>query len=250
MIQFDRFSKFSYKHVHQSDSVVIVGGGPSTGIYAEEVKQYIKDNDSTVLAANYSYEGLGIESDYTFTIDRRKIVQNIEHLNSHLIVSAKFWEKTNTDKKKKFSKLREPINDAFYRHVERGYKVYKVGRPKGPHLFLSKKVSFLEIDKNGKFPYSTIGISGTSLIPASLVCRPKKMLIVGIDGPVGGGKTKLMFDGREVNYGKDVKCEKIKQSLLNIVLPGVLDRKITMETFKDVGIYGFNKKKVGIKVIG
>ena len=39
---------FDYKNISQSDSVVVLSGGPSTGKYVKEIIEYINKNNSVV----------------------------------------------------------------------------------------------------------------------------------------------------------------------------------------------------------
>jgi hypothetical protein len=102
---------------------------------------------------------------------------------------------------------------------------------------------------NGTYPFFSFGISGFGAILAASVCRPKKMLLVGIDAPKINVDFKTMYNNKIVKYEKPEKCEKVINYFINILLPTIQSMGIIVETFSSVELLGLNKKKLRIKVL-
>ena len=258
---------FNYKHVPQSDSVVIVGGGPSTGVYAEEVKQYIKDNNSKVFSANYSYESLGIDPDYVFIGDAFKFVDVIGSIDSDVVIPAKLFSRMHRDKDmisevgssyKKISP--STVLSSAMEFCDSGHRLFVVGNAKYRSAYRVLKGSgylsdsgndkinlVAKIDKKGNFPYNYFGIAGLSALLTSLAIRPKKILVVGIDGVEEGVYQKEMFDGSLVLFDKtDTKRDKDVFFLSNIIMPTMKANGVQLETFSGVRMHGIDKRSFDV----
>lgn len=211
------------------DSLVVMAGGMSSGTNIANVKQYIKDTGSWVLAANYDY---GVQSKFTYFGDAAKLVEQIESIDSDVIVSAKICPHV-----RKYRKMCK----------KNGHNIYQVvcGRT-GPGIYASDRVRFA---KTGAFSYNGIGTSGLACLALSMFFNPSKLLLVGFDGPSADAATKVKFDGSEVDYGKPRKMEKEMNYVRNSLLPTLKERGIELYTFDDVAFYGMDKEQIGLKVI-
>jgi len=247
------FLRFNFNTIKQRDSVVVLCGGPSTTINTGRLKKYVKKNSSIVLSANYNFfKAIGIKSDYTYITDQLKLFENISLLDSHLIVPIKM--KTNARGSAKVSRAlsrhRGDIRLYIERRKPRRINSYMIGNKKYVSVYKEKEKRIL-MDLNGEFPYRRLGSAGQSCILLSLVFKPKKILIVGLDGSIPGDiSKKKMFDGRTVKYASKEKHDSVIEFLKVMLFPSVLRYGAKIETYKNVGFYGLNKKKLGVKVIG
>lgn len=230
--------EFNYKMARSCSTVVIIGGGPSAATNAENIKEYIKKNKCVIFASNYNFlDVLGIVSDYTYITDPKKLRENVFSINSHLIIPYY---------------LRSTIKPEFIDKVvrklsEKKKKVYFVGGDTKHHVYECS--GSLKINHDGNLPYYSLGISGFGTMLVSTMCRPKKMLIVGIDDPKPENKYKMTFDGKKVLYDKPEKAIKVRNYFSRVLVPTILKMGISIETYRDVELLGFGRKKLGIKKI-
>ena len=245
------FREMKYDDIPDNKSVVILCAGPSLNVYANKIVDYIKNNKSLVIAANYNFEDKGIKSDYTYITDQEKLIENIDKINSHLVLPIKM--KTDCDDKK-IEKYLRPYGGKMKNFVSKRfncdkYKVFHVGVRGGTTVY--SETGKLKIGKSGVFPYRRLGSAGQGAIMIALLARPKNMLIVGLDGPKkeDGRCSKMLYDGRSIKYDKD-KFIRITDYIRDILLPSVISMGVTIETFKDVAFYGIDKEKAGVKIIG
>jgi len=250
-----KFIPLDYSSVPQSDSVVILCGGPSIQSYAKKVRKYIRDNNSITISANYDYSFLNIYTNYTYITDTYKLLEILGSLKTTLIIPA------------------EPKTDRLYKQIVSFKMRLHKGRVgslikatfKGPEKVLvagTKDVSEtvysskgaphdIKINEDGTFPYRRFGSAGQGATILSLVFRPKKILIVGLDGPSASDIThKYMYDGTLVKYGDKSKFRSAKRYIQNVLIPSVLSKGVEIETFQHVRFYGISRHKMGIKVLG
>ena len=213
---------FDYSTAKQSDSIVVLAGGESTGINKDRIVSYIRENNSLVFSANYDY---GIKSDYTYFGDYVKFLEQIGNIkNGEIIISNRFPKKASRG----------------------GLKFYTI-KAYGEHgIYRSSRV---QIGEDGSFPYCIIGTSGMACIVLACLCRPKKMLLVGFDGSVSDASVKKKFDGSVVKYGKPEKRAKEIKYLTNSLAPSLCERGIIVETFGNVLFYGIPKNNLGFRII-
>ncbi len=226
-----------YNRIRKSDVVVVLCGGPSIPNNVERINEYIRKNKAIVFGSNYSFESIGIKSDYTYIANDFKLHENIKKITNAVIIPAKIF-------------LGEfPPDDTRRLIKAHTHKVYQAGIKANPTTYTIKK-GLVKILPDGKIPYSRLSSAGHGCMLVSLLCKPKRMLLVGLDGPKDKTfATKIMFDGREVKYGKPHKHDNFKNHFINVIVPTVRYHGVQIETFKDVGIYQLSKKKLGIKVI-
>ena len=222
--------RFDYSVAPQSDSVIVLAGGPSTTRNRERIKDYQIKHGSIVFAANYDY---GISANYTYFTDMRKFVEQSKLIKTDVIL-----------RKHGYASSKNSILPII-KNIEKKFKVYFVGSKKGPSVYKSSRV---EIEQDGSFQYYTLGAAGFGCILLGLLCRPKRILFAGIDGPIPGTDKKEMFDGSVIvsDIHKDPKIVKYFQASL---FPTLRDMGIQAETFEDVYFYGLEKSQFGIKVI-
>ena len=236
--------------LRKSDSVVILCAGPSLFSNKEKIVNYIKKNGSIVFSANYNYEEFGIKSDYTYITDQYKLIENLSKINSDLIVPV--CMKTDCDK----HTLKRHLKDhgGIVKNLLREkfdfskYKLYRVGKKNKISVY--GEMGTLRMLSNGEFPYSRLGSAGQGSIMSSLVYRPKRMLIVGLDGAGKNGKSfsKKLYNGEVVKYDRD-KSVRITQYIEKKLIPFIKSRGVTIETFDDVLFNGIDKKRFGIEII-
>lgn len=231
--------EFNYKIAPPCGTVIIIGGGPSSATNAENIKEYIKTHKCTIFASNYNFlEALGVKSDYTYITDPKKLRENVFSINSHLIIP--YYLRT-TIKVEFIAKVIKKLS-------EKNKKVYFVGGNTKHHVY--ECVGGLKINHDGNLPYYSLGISGFGTMIVSTMCRPKKMVIVGIDDPKPDNKYKMTFEGKKVVYDKPEKAIKVRNYFSRVLIPTIIKMGITIESFKDVELLGFDRKKLGIGKIG
>jgi len=218
---------FNYNTVNQSNSVVVLAGGYSSGIYIESVRSYVKKNNSVVFVANYNY---GVSANYTYFGDYTVFTSQAKKIKSSIVVPRSL----------------KGIAKSYLNKIKR--EIYLVRHCGTANIYHSDRVKFLE---DGSLPYKNLATSGLACIVLSLLCRPTKMLLVGFDGPSSDpkAKTKKKFDGSVVKYKKPGKRKKEMSYLQKSLFPTLHDRKIIIETFENVLFYGLSKKSLGLKVL-
>lgn len=228
-------ARFDYETAPQVDSVVLVAAGPSTANYHGQIIEYVKANKSIVFAANYNYGD--IKSNFTYYSDHRKFIEQFKNIDPESKIILREWSYRTS--KKAIDRL---LNGRFF---------YRAGTFKPLNsIYRSNNIN---IGHDGSLNYTTIGCSGLALLTISLLCRPKKMLISGIDGPLNGdlgNEFKKTYSGSIVKADHIKKTKKIINFLENIAMPNLTKRGIRVESFSGLGFYNLDKKKIGMEVIG
>lgn len=236
----DLLKIYNYSTAKKTNSVVVLFAGPSTMQNKERIIDYVKNNNSVVIGSNYSYESIGIKSDYTYVANDFKLDENEKHINNDIIVPGRIFS-GEIDPKKSRKTLR--------RHIDRGFNVFMAGGKEFSTTYKIKSGA-IEIKPDGFLPYGRFSSAGHGAMLMSIVCRPKKMLIVGLDGPSDSScKEKIMFTGKKVPYNKPQKNENFKNHFTNVILPSMRKFGISIETYSNVIIYGLDKSDLGIKII-
>jgi hypothetical protein len=264
----DFFIPWIHSSVPKSNAVAIICAGPSTKKYAKKAKQWIKKNSAKVFAANYNYGDIGLKSHYTYITDHVKFFEVIEDIDSHIIVPYKMKGPLKKTKMiKKFGEnWRRKIKQRIKHHKKKGKKVFRAGyfsRKKNrvidtTHIY-SKRYGggyirhILTMGKYGEFRYERFGPAGQGAMLMSLVLKPKKMLVIGLDGPnslVGNIFTKKMYNGTEQpNYGDANRVGQVTKFIQNVLIPTIKFYNVNVMTYSGVGFYGLDKAKLGLKVI-
>jgi hypothetical protein len=112
----------------------------------------------------------------------------------------------------------------------------------------------LTLGKSGEFRYNRFGPAGQGAMLMSLVLKPKKILVIGLDGPNGASKngmySKVMYDGTEQpNYGDTDRIKHVTEFIRNVLIPTIKFYNVNIMTYSGVGFYGLDKAKLGLKVI-
>lgn len=244
------YRELLYNSMIQRESVVILCAGPSLNVYNQEVIQYIRENNSLVISANYDFRDKGMKSHYTYITDQNKLIENVSKIQSHLVIPVKMKTDYNQHGVEQHLKayggrVKSFISTEFDLD---NYKAYQVG-------VLGKQTVYsaasLKIGKKGRFPYRRLGSAGQGAMMVSLLANPKKMLLVGLDGPnkSNGGLSKSLYDGRSIKYDEN-KFDRIADYIGKILIPCVKSRGVTIDTFENVAFYGLNKKKLGVNILG
>ena len=229
------FKKFCYARCTKAKSVIALAAGPSTGRHLKDIAEYAKKNKSLIFAANYNYPG--IYSHYTYFTDIHRMKRSARSINSKVLIVSAFLA----------GQLTRGANKLKYRRLYEGKKIFLAGKTGGkPKYYYQRN---LNMSSEGIFPYTSLGTAGISAITISLLAKPKKLLIVGLDGSDGNGKYKIMFNGRREKYGKPEKERRKKKYLEKCLLPTFLEKGIQIETFEDVRMLGIDKDRFGIKRI-
>lgn len=245
------FQKFNFQTIRKADSVVVLCAGPSLRQNKDRIKAYIKENSSVVLSANYDYtNSIGIKSDYTYITDQMKLFENILFITSALILPIRM--KTDSHLKDKVrSTLRGSRGDILdytrkrSRHIK---SLYMIGDKRGDTVYSEREL--IKIDKYGNFPYKRLGSAGQGCVLLSMIFRPKKILIVGMDGAIPGDISKKeMYDGKIVKYASEKKYQDVLHYLTNVLFPSLAYYKIIVESFENVAFYDIDKRQLGIRVI-
>ena len=238
--------EFNYQTAPKSDSIVVLGGGPSTGANKDKINYYIENNNSIVISINYAYPGIK-KSDYTYFgnwIQFLKLYNTI--VSPNVIVSYFLQKKVKMRLQKDFY--------IFWQNAFKKHKFYKIGRGDGKKSMKKKKWT---INKKGslKFLPSPSGFAG---IVISTLFLPKRILIAGMDGPnnpvKGESLTKPRFSisrqaWRNVAYRSYDHYKQKRNTLKNLVLPLVFKRNISIDCFGDSPLWGLDKKKIGINIL-
>ena len=236
-----KFAEFAYKHAQQSDSAVVIAGGPSTGSNMLAIKDYIKRNNSVVYSANYNYDGLNI--DYTYIGDVGRFVKLIHTVDSpHIIVSN--WLRSKT----RFSlpNNSQKVADRMWKKCLKKHTVYRMGRGKKIN---NRRLKSWKSLPTGEFNFTPTP-SGFAALVLATMSRPKKILVVGLDGPRRDKKGNLIkerYDNHIKSYRSNAHYKYRKRILGVLALPFIRAKGIEVETFSDCRLWGIGKKKFGIR---
>jgi len=224
--------QLKYGAIPQNDYVLIVGAGPSTKTCLDKVKMCIKKYRPLIFAANYNFESEGIYSNYTYITDPDKFVENIHTINSDLIIPFKLKYMLNYNKQsKKYCSL---------------HNVFIAGDSTKFDYLTNNEI---KIKKDGSIKMNFFGIAGFGAMTVATVAKPKHMLIVGIDDPKKNKDHKFTYQGKRTDYLKPEKCTKVINYFEQILIPLIKSKNINIETFKEVSLLGFSKKRLGIKIL-
>lgn len=221
---------FKYSNILQSEHVMIVGGGLSVTKSLSIIGRYIREYNPIIFTANYSYPQF--VSHYVYFGDWLRFLEHISTVTSKNII----FSSTIIDRFKKslWIDLKNKFNC---------YEVYERGKK---HC---NKISKWEINEDGTFPMSKIGPSGFALFVLSLICRPKTMFVVGVDGPIVSNKRVLLkysFNGKLSEYGTVSKYNIRKKTLEKSVLPLVLSKGVKILCSSHCPLWNIKKKRYGI----
>jgi len=213
---------FNFNVAKRSDSVVVLGGGPTVADRLSDVEKYAQENNSVVYSSNYDHD---IHIDYIV-----------------FATPSKFKECMRGSPKCRQLLLRDEMAN---KHSEfPGYEYYKYCDKKSSEgAYGNKKIL---ITKAGHFPMFNIGNAGFSTIALSCLSRPKSILLVGFDGLQPKHDSKYTFRGELVKYPKSKGDIKTKY-FGNVLLRFVLDRRIQLECYSQDGLWGW-RDKLPIKV--
>lgn len=222
-----RLTKFRYNHIAQCDTVIVLGGGPSTRKNIKSINSFIANNNCIVLGANYSYDFIS-RMDYTYFGDWRRFRDRFKDVRSNVIVavtlvdrfSPVFWDEVRKDRK--------------------CYEVFTRGRKHGQNAKRWK------ITREGLFPHGKISPSGFAVAVLSAVFRPKKVILFGLDGPIVTNKNMLKkkrFDGVIKEYGTKKKFRTRQRYLSRFVLPFLHGQDIDVYCPRNSPFWRLNKKK-------
>ena len=231
---------FNFKTAKKANTVVGLYAGPSVSRNSEKILKYIKDNNSIVIGSNYNFESIGIKSNYTYIANDFKLVEQDGKLTNDIVIPGRLFSGEHPPKESR---------KILRKYMKRGLNIFMVGEI-GDKTTYSVNKGILKMNEDGSLPYSRLSSAGHGCMLLSMVCRPKRILFVGLDGPTD--KTcaeKIMFDGRIQKYGKPQKNANFQQHFTDVILPTIQSRGIQIATFEDVGMYGLNKNEFKIKVI-
>ncbi len=215
--------KFDYSIAERSESVVIVGAGPSSTANMEKIIDYAEQNGSVTIVPNYSYHGL--KSDYVYFTDKITFAKYMPKMtrNQRIIICqilthlAKPWLKDHT--------------------------FYKVGKHGKPVVYNADKI---KMSSNGEFPYMSLGTAGFACVLLSVLFKPKRILLAGFDGPSDDYSYKIRL-GEKIKYKRPAKSTKMRESyFVKRLLPFVLSRGIEIDSFKGDRLWKANKNQLGI----
>ena len=223
-----RLSKFKYKWCEQSDKVVVVGAGASTKKNADLINKYIRDNDSMVFGTNYLYPCLD-RMDYTYFGDWHRFKDRVVQINNTLLISVSIVDR---------------FTPGLWELLCRNRECYEVFTRGKRHGNLSK---IWKINKNGTFPHGKFSPSGFAIAAIAAMCRPKEMVLVGLDGPIVKNKQALLvkrrFDGAIKKYGTKKKYRIRQKFLSRLVIPFLHNRGIKLYSPVSCSMWNINKRK-------
>lgn len=228
------FPILDYSTASQSNHVVVLAGGPSTGITLNKVQKYMDKFSPIVIAANYNY---GVKTDYTYYVDMRKFQEQYMNSNSKILLRAIAYKRS------------PEIKPILKKLIKAKREIFLIGS-NGPTKSIYPE-SAIQIDPTGRFQYTTLGACGFGAIVASLVFRPTHILFTGIDGPIPGTGMRKMWDGTVIPHKpSDIKKDpKIIRYFKQCLFESLKRMNIKVQTFSEVYMYGLNKKTLHIEVI-
>ncbi len=228
-----RLTKLKYKHVADVESVVVIGGGPSTALDKDVINEYIIKNNSIVIGTNYSYPFI-CKMDYTYFGDAGKFKSGLASVRGGIFVCVSLVDR---------------YPPYFWLKVKNHYKCYEVFLRGLRHGNYIRKWS---INSNGTFPAGKYGPSGLAVSCISLLFNPKEVVLTGIDGPIMSGYTilkKKTFDGRVKEYGPMKKYRLRRGALEFKVIKLLRNNGVKIRCAPSSPFWGINKKKHGINSI-
>ena len=220
---------WGYENAPKTDVVVVLGGGPSlTKENLKKINDLVKDTPSKVFSANYYHPDF--PPDYVVFSDRHLYSSQISKTPTQNIIVG--WEVF------------------FLIHEE---------EKKNHNFYVANDISNLSIVKesvynaeqmilppDGTMRYRSLGTAGFAAILLASICRPKRMILCGFDGPVGT-RYKYNFRGEKIIYCTDEKNVLSKVKYFNTVLvPFLIARGIQVICPEEDAFWGVKKEAMGI----
>jgi len=221
---------FCYRVAPKSESIVVVGAGPSVTDNIGAAAEYARENKSIVLCANY-YER-AIDYDYIVYVDVKKYKETIPTLPESKIIAHRGI----------------PLSD----RVLKKHKIWRIAlNIKKKHLYVSRGVRF---PSDGKFPYCSLGNAGFTSALMSAYFKPKKVLLVGFDGPIfkkdGSPKSIAKDDGRFHNFVNLGRAARKVKHFRSRLIPFLKSKGIVVQAFSNDNLWGINRREAQIEDIG
>ena len=161
----------TYDTAEKANSVGVFGGGATTGKNTKKIQEYISKNNSLVVSINYNHAGM--DSDYTYFGNWRQFLELRKTIQSKNMIFTYFL------KKKTSYRLTGTKFKRFWSKYSKNHNIYSIGKGEGRDSY---KMKSWKIKSNGSFLFlpSPSGFAG---IVVSVLFRPKRILITGMDGP-------------------------------------------------------------------
>lgn len=210
----------SHKSVPQTDSVIVLGAGPSLTSNLQQILDYKKEHNSIVVAASRNYP---VFAEYTLFVDHVHYQKQIGSIRSPNIIMTSWCQDSVGTEKNDFNFL---VVKALSR----------------PEVYYVDK---LEMNKKGTFVHG-LGNSGLTTIVSSVFFRPKHVLLAGLDGPDGTYGYSVKFDGTRSGYNKKKqKRLRTKEAYMksNVLWSFLREREIEIRCVPDCPLWGVDKKK-------
>lgn len=215
---------FNYNNIRSYDSVLVLGGGPSLTSSMNLIQDFIKKENPVILSANYEHKNI-----------------NIDFI--HFVTSSKFREAYKQKIKTKNIILRDKISYLSNNNI--GYNYYKIGNNKSESG--AYKIKKIQISNNGDFNYFNLGNAGFSTIVISAIFKPKKIFMVGFDGPFSDYSKKLIYKN-EIKYYNKSFTEKRgvlkKKYFNNVIIPFLLSKNIKIYSSKKDKLWGISRDNI------
>jgi len=239
--------QFSFKAARQSDSVVVLSGGPSATSNSKAIQEYIKENNSLVYAVNYRHPD--IKADYTYLGNGDRFVGRINTMDSPVLIVNPWTEKQIRNALKQLTKSWKSKFNKMWAAAQKKHKMFRMGRGDAKKNGVLKKWRGREDGTFNFFPSP----GGFAVLVLSTVSQPKSVLIAGLDGPKNPRPGKKFFkhnhDGSVSGY-RSYESFKYKQRILKrLAIPYLKRRGIKMISFKDSDFWGLDPKKYGVEMI-
>jgi hypothetical protein len=214
---------FNFENIKQHDSVLVLGGGPSLTNEFHLIEKFIKNENPIIISANYEHQNI-----------------NIDYI--HFVTSSKFLEAKNNNITTKNIIFRDKIADL---HIEIPDKIcYKIGNNHSDSG--AYKIKNIKQDEYGNF---NLGNAGFSSIIISSVFKPKKIFIIGFDGPFKDFSKKLTYKNEIKYYNKSfIETNGLikKNYFTNVIIPFLLSKNIKIYSSKKDNLWGIPKDNIKI----
>lgn len=218
------------------DTVLVLGGGPSTFLNKKWVKGYCKKVNPIVISPHYEHY---VKPVFIYFNSMRHLVQEINRFSCPNVVCPVSMlgpiSKNKNLKKKRY----------FY-----------VPFKKTAEKYAYMNIDHINLEDDGSINHSLINAGFTSIL-TSLFFKPKKVILIGFDGPVRDEDGYYLYyirwnqEIRELPRAEDAVNEERsrEERYWRMLLGYVASHGIELCTVRTDMLRGINRKKMGIRVL-
>jgi hypothetical protein len=227
----------NYDSVPNKDEILILGGGQSIYLNKQWIAKFAKKHNPIVLGAHYEH----ISTDYIYFNLIKHLEQELNNFKCrNIVIPMSMKSSVKNRVLRKFNKKLFLTNFDVKSKDKYGY----VGIDK------------IKVKSNGKICHSITNVGFTAIL-TSIFFKPKRITLVGFDGPVRNENGNYLYYtrwNRQINImhpvDKHIKRErKREERYWEMLLEFVKSKGIEICTVRTDLLRGVNRVKMGVKIL-